>query len=268
MQGLNPRGPTFGHNRVKDGDLHSSRAGDLAVPKPKVQHHTEHKEMKHDPVVEELMRNQVEVKDISTPHQSKAEKMLASLKGYLSERNITWGFQTSRGDGVIRDRHSLSHTDFGKWSLSDNKHGLPEGGTCSCYEVILKAGVENGLIDHKQLNALYQADTQSSCKWMDEDLCKEKTVLTSPNPDPQQERPKAGDLILFGDNTRDTDAEQRPSTNVHVVTALGNEDGVVRVLSHHREGQPPVVLTLEELMEEMPRLSGQEMVFSEPQWPM
>lgn len=53
---------------------------------------------------------------------------------------------------------------------------------------------------------------------------------------------------LFGDNTRATRAEQSPSTNIHVVTALGNEDGLVRVLSHHREGHPSAVLTLEELL--------------------
>jgi len=197
-----------------------------------------------------------------------ADMLTSSLTRYCDHPGITWLHQTSRGDGVIRDRHSLSNTDFGKWALSDNEDSLPKDGTYSCYEIILKAGFENGLITHEQISKLYQPDTQSSCKWMDEVLCKDKTVLTHINPSPEQERPKAGDLILFGDNTRATSAEQRPSANVHVVTALGNEEGPVRVLSHHRKGQPPVILTLEELMLEMPGLSGQEMLFSEPQWPI
>ena len=169
---------------------------------------------------------------------AKSEGLLRSLSNYTKESNITWDFQTSRGDGVIRrtpkgKQHSLNHTDFGKWALSDGKSTLPHEGSCSCYEIILKAGVENGLIDHAHINDLYQAETQSSCKYMDEELCKDKTKLLSTNPSVGQSRPKAGNLILFGDNTRSVIDEQKPSTNVHVVTAVGNESGPIRVISHH-----------------------------------
>ena len=82
-----------------------------------------------------------------------SDMLTSTLSRFCDLPSISWLHQTSRGDGVVRDQHSLSHTDFGKWALSDNKHILPTDGTCSCYEIILKAGVENGLITHEQISA-------------------------------------------------------------------------------------------------------------------
>ena len=148
-------------------------------------------------------------RDLDSP----SDRLFRSLQTYSQKGSqVTWLCQTSLGDGVIRKSlhskkhpegkvHSLSHTDFGKWMQSGGKSSPPDG-TYSCYEIILKAGIENGLINVSALLVHYNDLNQSICKYMDEVICKDKTKLLSTNPSTRQARPKKGQLILFGDNTR------------------------------------------------------------------
>jgi len=209
---------------------------------------------------------------------SPADRLVNSLQGYSKkESKVTWLYQTSRGDGVQRREeaskdfpdgkpHTLSYTDFGKWAKGGGKDDPPDG-TCNCYEIILKAAIGNKLMVVSDIVEHYQDDQQSICQYMDDVICKNKIELLSTDPSNGQERPIKGQLILFGDNKR-SEAEQSPSTNIHVVTAVGNVDGPILVISHHKKDNPPIELTLDQLFKEMRGLNGQKKVFSTPQWPI
>ena len=197
---------------------------------------------------------EIRVRDVNPRTQ-----ILELLKDFTRSQ-ITGHEQYSRGDGEIRENHHLEATDFGQWVLGKQSEPNPKVAcTMSCYEIILYAAHRNESMSELFLKTLYAE--QRPCKWMDEVLCKEKAVLHSADPKYLRFRPKPGDLILFGDK----DKRCKPSTSVHVVTAVGNQRGPIEVISHHN-GRPQMI-TLSELCErEMTHLNGQEMVFSTPQW--